>query len=191
MTDAVEFTRADIEELLTALAARLEAQGVAATVYLVGGAAIALRGISSDRRTADVDALMLPEEQVLAAARQVAAERGIRSTWLNSAVRPYVPPLPETLQPPPGPGLQIRTAPDDHLLAMKLIAARGQRDMRDIIPLTRRLGLDDDGAFGGRARGAPLVPWTYQFVQFVSFCWPVNEVASGYGVFSSFSYPFG
>jgi len=24
---------------------------------------------------------------------------------------------------------------------MKLIAARGQRDMRDIIPLTRRLGL--------------------------------------------------
>lgn len=141
MTDAVEFTRADIEELLTALAARLEAQGVAATVYLVGGAAIALRGISSDRRTADVDALMLPEEQVLAAARQVAAERGIRSTWLNSAVRPYVPPLPETLQPPPGPGLQIRTAPDDHLLAMKLIAARGQRDMRDIIPLTRRLGL--------------------------------------------------
>ncbi|MBK9695992.1 MAG: hypothetical protein IPO80_00865 [Propionibacteriaceae bacterium] len=58
-------------------------------MYLVGGAAIALRGISSDRRTADVDALMLPEEQVLAAARQVAAERGIRSTWLNSAVRPY------------------------------------------------------------------------------------------------------
>ena len=141
MTDAVEFTRADIEELLTALAGRLEAQGVAATVYLVGGAAIALRGISSDRRTADVDALMLPEEQVLTAARQIAAERGIRSTWLNSAVRPYVPPPPEALQPPPKPGLQILTAPDDHLLAMQLIAARGQRDMRDIIPLARRLGL--------------------------------------------------
>ena len=128
-----EFTREDIEDLLAALGAKLQARGVAATVYVVGGAAIALRNVSSQRRTADVDALMVPEEQVLEAAREVAAERGLRSTWLNSAVRPYVPPLYEALQPPGAPGLEIRTAPDEHLLAMKIVAARGQRDMRDIM----------------------------------------------------------
>lgn len=136
-----EFTREDIEDLLAALGAQLQARGVAATVYVVGGAAIALRNVSSQRRTADVDALMVPEEQVLEAAREVAAERGLRSTWLNSAVRPYVPPLFEALQPPGAPGLEVRTAPDEHLLAMKIVAARGQRDMRDIIPLARRLAL--------------------------------------------------
>ena len=116
--------------------------GTATTVYAVGGAAIALRSVSSDRRTADVDALMVPEELVLEAAREVAAERGVRSTWLNSAARPYVPPLSEALQPPGAPGLEVRTAPDEHLLAMKIVA-RGQRDMRDIVPLARRLGFSE------------------------------------------------
>lgn len=141
MNGAGAFTREDIEELLAALGVRLQARGVAATVYVVGGAAIALRGVSSQRRTADVDALMVPEAEVLEAARQVAAELRVRSTWLSSAVRPYVPPLAEPLRPPAAPGLEVRTAPDEHLLAMKIIAARGQRDMRDIIPLARRLGL--------------------------------------------------
>ena len=143
MRSADEFTRKDIEDLFAALDVRLQARGVAATVYVVGGAAIALRDVSSDRRTADVDALMVPEEQVLEAAREVAAERGVRSTWLNSAARPYVPALSEALQPPGAPGLKVRIAPDEHLLAMKIVAARGQRDMRDIVPLARRLGLSD------------------------------------------------
>jgi len=60
MRGADEFTRDDIEDLLAALGARLQARGVAATVYVVGGAAIVLRDLSSDRRTADVDALMVP-----------------------------------------------------------------------------------------------------------------------------------
>ena len=141
MRGADEFPRDDIEDLLAALGARLQARGVAATVYVVGGAAIVLRDLSSERRTADVDALMLPEELVLEEAREIAVQRGIRSTWLNSAARPYVPPLSEPLQPPGAPGLEVRTAPDEHLLAMKIVAARGERDMRDIIPLARRLGL--------------------------------------------------
>jgi hypothetical protein len=143
MRGADEFTRHDIEDLFAALGARLQARGVAATVYVVGGAAIALRHVSSDRRAADVDALMVPEEPVLEAAREIAAERGIRSTWLNSAARPYVPPLSEALQPPEAPGLEVRTAPDEHVLAMKIVAARGRRDMRDIVPLARRLGLSE------------------------------------------------
>jgi len=41
MRGADEFTREDIEDLFAALGARLQARGVAATVYVVGGAAIA------------------------------------------------------------------------------------------------------------------------------------------------------
>jgi hypothetical protein len=139
---SAEFTREDIESLLEALSARLRARGVAASLYIVGGAAIALRDVSPHRRTGDVDALMVPEEDVLEAAREVAAERAVRSTWLNSSVRPYVPPLPEEAKrPPTTEGLVVHLAPDEHLLAMKTIAARGQRDMRDIVPLAHRLGI--------------------------------------------------
>jgi len=141
MSRVDEFSREDIEDLLAALGTRLRVRGVAATLYVVGGAAIALRGVSTDRRTADVDALMVPEDVVLEVARELAAERGIRPTWLNSSVRPYVPALSEPLKPPESPGLDVRTAPDEHLLAMKIVAARGQRDMADIVPLARRLGL--------------------------------------------------
>src|SRR4051812_48447104 len=81
MTGIDEFTCKDIEDLLAALGARLRARGVSATVYVVGGAAIALRDVSSDRRTGDVDALMVPEDEVMKAAREVAAERGVRSAW--------------------------------------------------------------------------------------------------------------
>lgn len=41
MRGADEFTREDIEDLLAALGARLPTRGVAATVDVVGGAAIA------------------------------------------------------------------------------------------------------------------------------------------------------
>lgn len=135
-----DFSRDDIEDLLEALRVRLQARGVGAAMYVVGGAAIALRGISTQRRTADVDALVVPEGDVFSAAREVAIERGIRTTWLSSTVRPYVPPPREDLRPPREPGLQVFTAPDEHLLAMKIVAARGRRDMQDIIPLAQRLG---------------------------------------------------
>lgn len=141
MTTHHGFTRQDIEGLLTELSLRLHARGVAATLYVVGGAAIALRGVSGDRRTRDVDALMVPEAEILAEAHQLAADRGVSPNWLSSAVRPFVPTPLEGLNPPLSPGLEVRTAPDEHLLAMKIVAARGQRDMRDIIPLARRLGV--------------------------------------------------
>ena len=75
MRSADELTRDDIEDLLATPGARLQARGVAATVYVVGGAAIVLRDLSSDRRTADVDALMVPEELVLEEAREIAVQR--------------------------------------------------------------------------------------------------------------------
>lgn len=142
MTNTSEFTREDIESLLDAVAERLRDRGIAASVYVVGGAAIALRGISADRRTGDVDALMVPEAEVLQAAHEVASDRQIRPNWLNSAARPYIPPLPtEARKIPTDPGLALQVASDEHLLAMKIIAARGRRDMGDIVSLAQRLQL--------------------------------------------------
>lgn len=135
-----DFDRNAIADLLQALHLELEHRGIRASVYIVGGAAMVLREISGDRRTADVDALMVPEEEVRAASRSVAMARGLRADWLNANVRPYVPLVP-SMAPPARPGLRVVLAEDDQLLAMKIVAARGERDMRDIVPLARRLGL--------------------------------------------------
>lgn len=137
-----EFNAADIESLLTELETRLRERGVAASVYIVGGAAIALREVTPDRRTGDIDAYMVPEVDVLAAAAEVARAHQLRSNWLNSSARGWIPSVPAEAQVPPAePGLARYVAPEEHLLAMKLIAARGQRDMQDVLPLCRRLGL--------------------------------------------------
>lgn len=139
MTSGDDFSREDIESLLEALAHRLTSNGCAASIYIVGGVAIALRGISDERRTGDIDALMVPEDRVLEAARAIAQERGIRPNWLNSAARPYVPPAPPGMvDDATSPGLAVRIAPVEHLLAMKILAARGRRDTQDIIELARR-----------------------------------------------------
>lgn len=115
MSAAEQFTRADIESLLADLDERLASRGIAARIYIVGGAAIALRGITDDRRTGDVDALLVPEQEVLAAARGVAEARGIRSTWLSAAAKPWIPPMsPALSEHPQRPGLEQRLAPDEH-----------------------------------------------------------------------------
>lgn len=55
--DRHEFTAAETAELLSALDERLRARGVAASIFVVGGAAIAANRTRRDRLTQDVDAL--------------------------------------------------------------------------------------------------------------------------------------
>lgn len=101
-----ELTADDIDGLLREVEDRLRSRGIAASVYLVGGAAIALHKVSTDRRTGDVDGIMVPEAEVLEAAHEVAEVHNLRSNWLNSAATPYVPPLPDEAKgPPTQPGL--------------------------------------------------------------------------------------
>ncbi|MER7607548.1 hypothetical protein [Nocardioides sp. NPDC127503] len=52
-----EFTAAEIQALLSVLDERLRDQGVAASVFVVGGAAIAASGIRENRVTVDVDGI--------------------------------------------------------------------------------------------------------------------------------------
>ena len=80
-----ELTADDVRELLTELGRRLQAKGVAATVYVVGGAAIALE-VDARLVTADVDAVFHPETTVRAEAEALATERGLPKNWLNDSV---------------------------------------------------------------------------------------------------------
>lgn len=138
MSALIELDRERLEALLAELDRRLKARGVAAGVYVVGGAAIALT-IASRRVTVDVDALAT-HEAVYDEAALLAADHGLPPTWLNPAAAPWIPPRPH-VERPSRPGLQIDVAPPEHLLAMKIGALR-DRDYPDIAALASLLGLD-------------------------------------------------
>ena len=77
----VEFDRDRIHQLLALLDARLKERGIAGSVYLVGGAAIALT-VRDSRRTRDVDALV-SHDAVLEEAAAVADQERLHRSWLN------------------------------------------------------------------------------------------------------------
>lgn len=137
----VEFQAGEIQRLLGLLDARLRKRRLRASIYVVGGAAIAVTVMDS-RRTVDIDAVA-SEATVMEEARLLADEQGIPTTWLNSAAGGWVPPRPpDAVAAPSRLGLTVHYAPPEHLLAMKLIAARPQ-DAPDIIALSRVLGLGE------------------------------------------------
>ena len=79
-----EFGAEEVADLLAQLDRRLRARGVAAAVFGVGGAALAVTGVRGGRLTEDVDALAL-EPAVLEEATALAREHGLPETWLMHA----------------------------------------------------------------------------------------------------------
>src|SRR6266498_2576466 len=133
-----EFDAEQVVDLLAHLNSQLRRRGVAAAVFVVGGAAIAATGIRAGRLTADVDALAR-DQVVVEEARALAAERGLSPTWLNANANMWMPPLPDgVLDPSDEPGLRVTYADDGFLLATKLVAQRA-RDADDIVALATRL----------------------------------------------------
>lgn len=140
-----EFTRAEIIDLLSELDKRLKARDVSASVFVVGGAAIAVTSNDSPRRTEDIDAITR-DQAVVDEARAMASERKLPEDWLNTHAGAWMPPLPDgALQHNDAPGLHITYATDEFLLATKLIAQR-RKDAADIVILARRLDLQDASA---------------------------------------------
>ena len=139
----VEFEAEEIGRLLGLLDSRLRRRRVRASIYVVGGAAIAMTVVDT-RRTIDIDIDALASETVvMEEARLLADAEGIPTTWLNSNAGSWVPPRPaDTVVPPERLGLTVHYAPREHLLAMKLIAARPQ-DRPDIIALSLSLGMGE------------------------------------------------
>jgi hypothetical protein len=137
-----EFTADEITALLARLDERLRVRGASASVFIVGGAAIAAGSRHYLRQTEDID-VITREEIVLHEARALAAEIGLPRTWLNTRASMWMPPVPDdALTPPAVPGLHITYATDEFLLATKLVAQR-RKDSRDILELAERTAMTD------------------------------------------------
>jgi hypothetical protein len=139
----------DREELLSALNGlvdELAADGGAARIRIVGGAAIVLAHDPGRGATRDVDALLAdPRDQVLSAVRRIADRSGWPIDWLNTDAQMYSPD-PDHPEPAWEPlierdGVIVELGKAGLLLAMKLRAARGLRDTEDIEVLVTRCGL--------------------------------------------------
>jgi hypothetical protein len=129
----------EIRTLLAELGRRLDEQGVRATIYIVGGAAIAL---STDTRrvTVDIDAIFHPETTVSDVVATMAREKGLRPDWLNQSARAFVPGGDDDAVKLEIPGLSVALASPQHLLAMKMAAFR-PTDVPDLELLFRELGI--------------------------------------------------
>jgi hypothetical protein len=130
----------DIARLLNELADELEARGIHGDLFLVGGAAMAL-AYSARRATRDLDAVFEPKQVIYEVARRVGSRHGLPDEWLNDGVKGFLPGS------DPGatvlfdrPGLAVRIASPRYLFAMKVLAARVERDADDIETLYRLSG---------------------------------------------------
>jgi hypothetical protein len=140
-----EFTASEIVDLLSELDKRLKSRDIAASVFVVGSAAIAVTSKDNPRRTEDIDAITR-DEAVVDEARTMASERKLPENWLNTQASSWMPPLPEgALRRSEKPGLHITYASDEFLLATKLVAQR-RKDASDIVALAGRLHLRSPSA---------------------------------------------
>ncbi len=135
------FNRTELQRAFTALAAKLQRRDVVGHVHVVGGAAMLL-AYDSRVTTRDIDALYSPDGPMLDAIHEVADEMGWPRTWLNNQASSYVSRTPgEGSLVFDHPFLHVVATPAEHLLAMKVLAARGVRDRDDIALLLDRLHL--------------------------------------------------
>ena len=132
-----------VSVLLAELGERLAGRGIEGDIYVVGGAAMML-AYDRARLTRDIDAVGVPQEEIDAEVRAMAADhKDLDPDWLNARVLPMLPRGVDAgrLQVLGGPGLTVNVASPKWLLAMKARAARGRRDLDDIWVLCQVLGL--------------------------------------------------
>lgn len=169
MTSAA-LTQQQIRALLTELGADLHVRGIRAELFVVGGAAMSL-AYNTRRATQDIDAVFEPKTEIVAAAERVAARHGLPDNWLNDAVKGFLPgPDPRQRAILSAPGINVSVPSPEYLLALKVAAARVDRDADDIRELARICGArsaDDvlriaEEILGGRQ---PVLPKTQFLVQ--------------------------
>ena len=125
--------RSYLDELADVLAARQ----IRAEMFVVGGAAMAL-AYNTRRATRDIDAVFEPKGAVYQAAAEVAERHpdALDSDWLNDAVKGLLPGRdPHASVVFEHEGLRVLVASPGYLLAMKVAAARVERDVDDIVAL--------------------------------------------------------
>lgn len=135
------FSKGQIEALLAELGTELEAQGVRAEMFIVGGAAMAL-AYNTRRATQDIDAVFHPTKDVYVAAKRVGDSHGLHDGWLNDGVKGMLPgPDPDERTYYDSAGISVSVASPQYLLALKVAAARVDRDADDIRVLAKECGL--------------------------------------------------
>ncbi len=132
-----------IRELFNELAAELDADGVRAQMFVVGGAAMAV-AFNTRRTTRDIDAVFEPKTKVYDAAARVANNHpGLGADWLNDAVKGFLPGRdPAATVVFKAPSLSVEIASPKYLFALKALAARGERDIDDLRFLYQHLGFE-------------------------------------------------
>lgn len=141
--NANRLSRDDLIAGLRDLVRLLHDDGLETSVYIVGGAALALSYDAGRGTTDDIDAKLSPEAHCLGHAAEVGRARGWATDWLNTSADVFIPIARDA-------GWQLLWSDDvthvwvasaECLLAMKLKASRRGRDTDDIALLLARLGL--------------------------------------------------
>lgn len=133
---------AEMIDALTALGEELMRRGVAAKLYIVGGAVMVLAHDSRDA-TMDVDGDFYPRDSVKEVAREIALLRDLPEDWLNAAANGFIPVFksPEWRPLYHFGSLEVLAADDRTMLAMKIRASRGRRGEPDIALLLTSCGV--------------------------------------------------
>ncbi|MCE0459421.1 DUF6036 family nucleotidyltransferase [Curtobacterium flaccumfaciens] len=142
MSDEGEELNADrLGSLFQELSERLADAGEHAQLFVVGGAAIAL-AYDGGRVTRDVDALFEPTGAVRRLAAEMSGAHGLEPDWLNDAVKGFLPgDVHDTRVVFESEHLLVQVPPPEYLLAMKMHAARDDRDLEDAATLFNAAGL--------------------------------------------------
>ena len=123
------------------LATKLARRRVVGELHVFGGAAMVL-AFDDRAATRDVDALFRPDSPVLEAAWEVADELELPRSWLERQASSYVAGRAGRGTPVyDHPNLRVLTTPPEHLLAMKVRAARAARDAEDLRLLLHTLDI--------------------------------------------------
>ena len=135
-------SRDELVDLLRRVGAILQERGLKASIYVVGGAAMAMV-FDSRRTTRDVDASIRSHHEEFDKAVKVVAERNsLAPDWVNSNASAFMPNHPDSGADELNlPGLRVAIASSEHLIAMKLRAMR-RRDQNDLETLFRSSGIE-------------------------------------------------
>ena len=127
-------------ELLDELSERLKRKKARASIYIVGGAAMAL-AFDRSRTTHDIDGRIdKGHGALIEAVHEIAHRRGLPTSWLNDQATPKMPMARDerarTVY--ASQYLTVTGASGEHILGMKLESARAF-DQKDVITLVKHL----------------------------------------------------
>jgi hypothetical protein len=147
------FNKSLLESALRALGEEAFASGRIIDISVYGGSSLVL-ATNFRVSTKDVDAVMQTDEQFLRVAIDRVAQRlGLPDGWLNDGVKTFLAPNDEmakslfgTYPDETRPGLRVYVPTPEYLLAMKLMAMRidaasGAKDLDDILKLMIIVGV--------------------------------------------------